>query len=350
MPSPRGQAEPSPGGQAQVEEWLGEAEAASKAEDWERTVALYRRALEFDRYLQGVEAKLQWAIRMRDTENLYQQGKAKLEAGQYEEALVPLRKARLLYASHYKDIDELIVKGQSGMQKQNWQNRPTTRSAARKAQRQRSQRIALGIVAGIAALVVLALLIATNGFGLLASHATTATSSNSPGEIPPQQRNNMYKSAPSMQIDPNKSYTATIDTAKGKIVVALDPKDAPQHVNNFVFLARQGFYNNLTFHRVEAGFVIQGGDPLGNGTGGPGYTIPPEISAKHTKGALAMARQGGPPLTTPSSGSQFYITLQAQPGLDGQYTVFGQTTTDSMSVVQQIQVGDVIKSVTIEEK
>ncbi len=153
-----------------------------------------------------------------------------------------------------------------------------------------------------------------------------------------------------MTIDPKKTYRATIQTSKGDIVVDLYPQDAPQHVNNFVFLARDGFYNNLTFHRVEPRFVIQGGDPQGNGTGGPGYNIPPEIGLKHSKGALAMARRGGPPQTTPSSGSQFYITLEAQPGLDNQYTVFGQATPESMAVVNQIRVGDVIKGVTIEEK
>ncbi len=160
----------------------------------------------------------------------------------------------------------------------------------------------------------------------------------------------MYQSAPEMKIDPNKTYRATIQTSKGDIVVDLYPKDAPQHVNNFVFLARDGFYNNLTFHRVEPRFVIQGGDPDGNGTGGPGYTIPPEIGLRHSKGALAMARRGGPARTTPSSGSQFYITLEAQPGLDNEYTVFGQTTPESMPVVNQIRVGDKIKTITIEEK
>jgi cyclophilin family peptidyl-prolyl cis-trans isomerase len=351
MSTPGSQRELSSAEQEQVQHWLAEAEAASKAQDWDHTVALYRRALEFDRYLQGVEAKLQWAIRMRDTENLYQQGKSKLEAGKYEEALVPLRKARLLYASHYKDIDDLIVKSQTAMQKQNWEMRPSSRSAARKVQRQKRQRFALGIIAAIVVLALVAVLIGTSGFGLFSARTPPpAASAGSAAAIPPQQRNNMYKSAPNMQIDPNKSYRATIDTTKGKIVVDMFPKDAPQHVNNFIFLARDGFYNNLTFHRVEPGFVIQGGDPLGNGTGGPGYTIPPEISAKHSKGALAMARLGGPAQTTPSSGSQFYITLEAQPGLDGQYTVFGQTTADSMPFVQEIQVGDVIHSVTIEEK
>lgn len=337
--------------QEQVQGWLAEADKASKEEDWDRTVALYRRALEFDRYLQGIESKLQWAIRMRDTENLYRDGKAKLDAGEYEAALVPLRKARLLYASHYKDVDDLILKGQTGMQKQNWGNSSPSRREARKAQRQRNQRLTLGIIAGIIVLVIVGLVIATGGFGLLnARNAAPAASGGSAAAIPPEQRNNMYKSAPAMQIDPSKTYRATIDTSKGKILVDLDPKDAPQHVNNFVFLANQGFYNGLKFHRVVAGFVIQGGDPLGDGTGGPGYGIPPEISAKHTNGALAMARQGGPAQTTPSSGSQFYITLGPQPGLDGQYTVFGQTTADSMPVVQQIQVGDLINSITIEEK
>jgi cyclophilin family peptidyl-prolyl cis-trans isomerase len=340
--------------QEQIQQWLAEAETASKAEDWDRTVALYRQALEFDRYLQGVEAKLQWAIRMRDTEGLYQQGKAKLEAGQYEEALIPLRKARLMYASHYKDIDDLIVQAQSALQKQKWEKRPLSRSAARKTQRQRNQRVALGILGGLVAIALIAILVGTIGPRLFSSQSAVPTSSAGVAStISPEQRNNMYKSAPEMQIDPNKNYRATIETSKGNIVVDLFPKDAPQHVNNFVFLARQGFYDNLTFHRVEKDptpFVIQGGDPLGNGTGGPGYTIPPEIKRTHTAGALAMARRGGPAETTPSSGSQFYITLGAQPGLDGQYTVFGQTTPDSMSVVMQIAVGDVIKDITIQEQ
>jgi cyclophilin family peptidyl-prolyl cis-trans isomerase len=159
----------------------------------------------------------------------------------------------------------------------------------------------------------------------------------------------MYKSAPAMAIDVNKKYVATIKTAKGSIVVELNAKDAPQTVNNFVFLARDGFYDNLTFHRVEPGFVIQGGDPIGNGTGGPGYNIPPEIKLKHSKGAISMARRGGPAQTTPSSGSQFYITLEAQSSLDGEYTAFGYVT-QGMDVVEKIAVGDVMQTMTIEEK
>ena len=160
----------------------------------------------------------------------------------------------------------------------------------------------------------------------------------------------MYQSAPPMAIDGNKKYTATIKTAKGNIIVELYTKDAPQTVNNFVFLSRDGFYNNLTFHRVEPGFVIQGGDPQGTGRGGPGYTIPAEIKVKHVKGAIAMARlsdQVNP--KRDSSGSQFYITLEATPSLDDGYTAFGQVT-QGMDIVQKIAVGDAIQTITIEEK
>jgi cyclophilin family peptidyl-prolyl cis-trans isomerase len=165
----------------------------------------------------------------------------------------------------------------------------------------------------------------------------------------PSERNEMYSEPPEMQIDPAKSYEATIVTAKGAIVAELDAGEAPQTVNNFVFLAREGFYDGLTFHRVEPGFVIQGGDPLGTGTGGPGYTVPAEIGLEHVEGALAMARRGDQ--VNPeraSSGSQFYITLAPTPHLDGAYTVFGEVV-EGMDVVQSIEIGDVIESVEIEE-
>ena len=124
---------------------------------------------------------------------------------------------------------------------------------------------------------------------------------------------------------------------------------AMQTVNNFVFLARAGFYDGLTFHRVEPGFVIQGGDPAGTGGGGPGYTVPAEIQLPHVEGAIAMARRGDQVNPTrASSGSQFYITLAPTPFLDGAYTAFGQVTT-GMDVVQSIAVGDVIERITITE-
>jgi cyclophilin family peptidyl-prolyl cis-trans isomerase len=166
----------------------------------------------------------------------------------------------------------------------------------------------------------------------------------------PAKRANMYTTPPAMQIDPNRSYVATIVTGKGNIVVALNPQAAPQTVNNFVFLARSGFYDGLTFHRVEPGFVIQGGDPLGTGSGGPGYTLPAEIGLTHVEGAIAMARL--PDSANPernSSGSQFYITLAPTPFLDGAYTVFGQVT-EGMDVVKAIEKGDIIETIVIEER
>ncbi len=187
-----------------------------------------------------------------------------------------------------------------------------------------------------------------------ASQPTTAAAAQGAAAAKaPAERADMYSAAPPMTIDPNKTYRATIKTTKGDIVVDLFPQDAPQHVNNFVFLARDGFYDGLTFHRVEKSpepFVIQGGDPVGRGTGGPGYTIPPEIKRTHPRGAMAMARTNGPPETTPSSGSQFYITLSDVPFLDGAYTSFGQTTAETMGVADQIAVGDVINSIVIEEQ
>jgi len=124
------------------------------------------------------------------------------------------------------------------------------------------------------------------------------------------------------------------------------PKDAPKTVESFVTLAKKGFYNGLTFHRVVPGFVVQGGCPKGTGTGGPGYTIPAEFNAnKHVRGSLAMARSQHPD----SAGSQFYFTYGAQPHLDNNYTVFGKVTS-GMEHVDRIRQGDKMKSVTIAEE
>lgn len=155
-PNPKEEIAASDQEQEQARQWLAEADAAAKTEDWDKTIALYRKALEFDRYLDGGEAKLQWALRMRDIDKLYRDGKAKVEAGQYEAALVPLRKARVMYASHYKDVDELIVQAQTELQKQKWEARPTgARSGSDGAQPGRgSDR--RWIVAGLIALVLVA--------------------------------------------------------------------------------------------------------------------------------------------------------------------------------------------------
>ncbi len=140
---------------------------------------------------------------------------------------------------------------------------------------------------------------------------------------------------------------AIIELAKGgRIVIEFYPNDAPNTVDNFIKLAQKGFYDGLKFHRVVPGFVVQGGDPLGDGTGGPGYTIKAEFnSRKHLTGTVAMARATDPD----SAGSQFYICLEPQPGLDGQYTVFGQVI-EGMDLVKGIKVGDVMKKITIVDK
>jgi len=150
-----------------------------------------------------------------------------------------------------------------------------------------------------------------------------------------------------MAIDTNKTYTATFDTSRGRIVCELYPNDAPKTVNNFVFLAREGFYNGTKFHRVIADFMIQGGDPTGTGRGGPGYKFEDELkenSRKHQVGSLSMANAG--PNT---NGSQFYITHIATDWLNGKHTVFGQVTS-GQDAVNAIQQGDTLNSVTIEEK
>jgi cyclophilin family peptidyl-prolyl cis-trans isomerase len=184
----------------------------------------------------------------------------------------------------------------------------------------------------------------------------TATASVTPTATPPQIQRR-YPAPPEMAIDPNKQYFATLKTEKGDIRLELFPQEAPQAVNNFVFLAKNDFYDGLTFHRVLEGFVAQGGDPIGDGTGGPGYFLPAERNElKHEAGAIAMARS-----SQGVSGSQFYITLTPQPGLDTQgFTVFGKVV-DGQSVVQSLTrrdpqrnpraaPGDKILDVTIEER
>lgn len=131
-----------------------------------------------------------------------------------------------------------------------------------------------------------------------------------------------WSSPPAMAIDVDKKYTATIVMETGNLTLELYAKDAPITVNNFVFLARQGYYDGCTFHRVIPGFMAQGGDPTGTGFGGPGYTIPNEISNhKHLAGTLSMANSG-----KDKNGSQFFICYTDQPGLDGSYSVFGELT------------------------
>ena len=144
-----------------------------------------------------------------------------------------------------------------------------------------------------------------------------------------------YSAAPAMQIDPKKSYSAVLRTEKGDITVDLLTDKAPIHANNFVFLAKNRFFDGLTFHRVIAGFVAQGGDPLGNGTGGPGYTLPVERNdVVFDPGIVAMASS-----SAGVSGSQFFITLASQPQLEPQFEAFGRVTA-GMDVVKALTLRD----------
>ena len=153
-----------------------------------------------------------------------------------------------------------------------------------------------------------------------------------------------YSAPPPMIIDSSKHYTATIETEKGNLTLELFASDAPATVNNFVFLAREGFYDNTIFHRVVPDFVVQGGDPTGTGSGTPGYYIDDEFSEHtHVAGALSMANSG-----PNRNGCQFFITYEAEHHLDGKHSVFGQLV-DGMNVLQRIEQGDVITRVTIAE-
>lgn len=170
-----------------------------------------------------------------------------------------------------------------------------------------------------------------------------------------------WDSPPVTIIDLGKRYTAIIETSQGDITVELDPHGAPITVNNFVFLARRGWYDGVTFFRVLPGYIAQTGDPTDTGLGSPGYELPPEIGLPHTIGAVAMARR--PDQANPhkwSSGSQFFITLASLPELDGDYTVFGYVTS-GMEVVQALRTrdpdtnpeappGDAIVTIQIQER
>ena len=175
-------------------------------------------------------------------------------------------------------------------------------------------------------------------------------------ESQPVQKPKSYSAPPPMTIDPDKSYTATVQLEKGgEFVIELFAKEAPKTVNNFVFLSREGYYDGVTFHRVIAGFMAQGGDPTGTGAGGPGYRFEDEFhpDRRHdSAGVLSMANAG-----PGTNGSQFFITFVATPFLDDKHTVFGKVI-EGMDVVNGISLrdpgaatapGDAIATIAIEE-
>ncbi len=164
-------------------------------------------------------------------------------------------------------------------------------------------------------------------------------------ETIPAPKSMSYSAPPEMTIDTAKSYVATIETTQGDLVLDLYAADVPITVNNFVFLSREGFYDGTTFHRVIADFMVQGGDPTGTGTGGPGYKFADEFTSHgHGTGTLSMANAG-----PGTNGSQFFITYAPQPHLDGKHSVFGQLTSGT-DVLAKIESGDTIVRIVIEEK
>jgi peptidyl-prolyl cis-trans isomerase B (cyclophilin B) len=183
-----------------------------------------------------------------------------------------------------------------------------------------SRLIALAVLALIAAGGLAAILISRGGGG-----GGTSTAS-APGckqvEAPPPKH--VTYSAPKQTVSRGEKLTAVVETSCGTFDIGLDAKRAPKTVNSFVFLAEKGFYNDLTFHRVAKGFVIQGGDPLGTGTGGPGYSVDekPPPNLKYKKGVVAMAKSAAEP--PGRSGSQFFVVLAADAGLPPEYALVGK--------------------------
>jgi peptidyl-prolyl cis-trans isomerase B (cyclophilin B) len=156
-----------------------------------------------------------------------------------------------------------------------------------------------------------------------------------------------WQHPPAMQIDESKTYKVTLETSQGVIDLELYPKHAPVTVNNFVFLAREGFYDGVTFHRVISDFMIQGGDPTGTGRGGPGYRFQDECKGNpltHEAKVISMANAG--PNT---NGSQFFITHCPQPHLNGKHTVFGKAVKGA-EVVDAIRQGDTLLRLTVSEE
>jgi len=196
------------------------------------------------------------------------------------------------------------------------------------------------VLSGIAILVLVTLSVVSCG--------------ESAPEPAPAPKPKTYSSPPPMAIDTSKQYTAIIEMEKGDLVLELFAKDVPKTVNNFVFLAREGFYDGSTFHRVIQGFMAQGGDPTGTGMGNAGYKFDDEFTEHtHVAGTLSMANSG------PNTNSaQFFITFTPQSGLDGKHTVFGQLI-EGMDVLEKLTPrdpnqnpqfeGDQIIRITIEE-
>jgi peptidyl-prolyl cis-trans isomerase B (cyclophilin B) len=198
---------------------------------------------------------------------------------------------------------------------------------------QRQKLIVLAVFALIAVGIVAAILIGRGGGDDEGS--TTATSASGCKEVEAPKPKNVSYGAPKQTVKESDELTAIVETSCGPFEIVLDTQRAPKTVNSFVFLSDKGFYDGLTFHRVAPGFVIQGGDPLGSGTGGPGYSVDekPPANLAYTKGVVAMAKSSAEP--PGRSGSQFFVVLNADAGLPPEYALVGKVS-KGFDVVERI--------------
>jgi cyclophilin family peptidyl-prolyl cis-trans isomerase len=196
----------------------------------------------------------------------------------------------------------------------------------------RNKWIALGVFALIAVGVVAAILIGRGGGG---NDSTAEASASGCKRVEAPKPKHVTYSAPKQTVTRGEKLTAVVKTSCGSFEIALDAKRAPKTVNSFVFLSENGFYDDLTFHRVAPEFVIQGGDPLGTGTGGPGYSVDekPPANLAYTKGVVAMAKSSAEP--PGRSGSQFFVVLSADAGLPPEYALVGKVD-KGFDVVERI--------------
>lgn len=187
--------------------------------------------------------------------------------------------------------------------------------------------IILAVFALIAIGVVVAILVSRGGSESDNSDSTAPVGANGCKEVEaPEPKKDVSLPAPKQTVKQGEKLTAVVETSCGSFEIALDTKQAPKTVNSFAYLADEGFYDDLTFHRVVSGFVIQGGDPLGTGIGGPGYSVvetPPE-NASYTKGVVAMAKSPAEP--PGSSGSQFFVVTSVDTGLPPEYALVGKVS------------------------
>jgi cyclophilin family peptidyl-prolyl cis-trans isomerase len=251
------------------------------------------------------------------------------------------------------EINSLVKFGHQTMERTRMANKKKVEAREKVRQKQKTEKTILYVGIAIAVLIVIGIAwILWPGSTPAATAPTEASASNAPAGT-----TKSYAAYPPMTIDPNNKYFATFKMANGgEFVVQLYPDKAPKTVNNFVFLAKEGFYNGTTFHRVLQDFMAQGGDPTGTGMGGPGYEFENEDSdLKFDKeGVVAMANAG-----RDTNGSQFFITFGPQDYLNGGYTIFGQVT-EGMDVVKNIRLrdpdqnpdylGDAIETITITEQ